>query len=128
MVLRATCITFQVEDDVALLGFADDAINTSQYVMLQRELPHKGRHSTVNDNRLHIEINTQRHSGYCDVVTAHLGDDRLVLTLNQEMAASMSLDERIEILLHVSRDALSEIGDHLRLLLGPDRVHIALHE
>jgi|SRR5579885_3611987 hypothetical protein len=128
MMLTANCVTCQTQDDVAMLGFADDEFNTTQYVMLQKGLKPSQQDREQGFDQPHIEVNSQIHSGYCGVVEAQLQENRLVLKLDPQAAADMSVDDTIEIAFHVPTERLKEMGDQLRLLLGPQRVHTTLDE
>lgn len=123
MKLTANCVTCQTQDDVAMLGFADDEFNTTQYVLLQRGLKPSQQDRDCGFDTAHIEVNSQLHSGYGGVVEARLQENRLLLTLDPQAAADMSVDEAIEITFQVPKGRLKEIGDQLRLLLGPEKVH-----
>lgn len=125
MRFTATCVTCQTQDDVAMLGFADDEFNTTQYVMLQRGLmPPSPQDREAGFDRPHIEVNSQTHSGYGGVVKAQLQENRLVLKLDPQAAADMSVDDTIEIAFRVPMERLKEIGDQLRVLLGDDIVQV----
>lgn len=124
MMLRANCVTCQTQDDVAMLAFADDEFNTTQYVMLQKGLKPSQQDRTLGLDNLHIEVNSQDQSGYGSVETALLEKDRLVLNLDPKAAAAMSVDATIEISFRVPMEKLKQISDQLRSLLGPDKVQV----
>ena len=122
MELIANCVTCQTQDEVAMLGFADDEFNTTQYVMLQRGLKPSQQDREHGFDQLHIEVNSQIHSCYGGVVEARLHEKQLVLKLDLQAAADMSVDDTIEIALHVPAQTLKDIDEQLRLLLGPHKV------
>ena len=124
MMLRANCVTCQTHDDVAMLAFADDEFNTTQYVMLQKGLKPSQQDRALGLDKLHIEVNSQDQSGYGSVETAWLEENRLVLKLDPKAAADISVDETIEISFRLPMEKLREIGDQLRSLLGRDKVQV----
>lgn len=125
--LRANCVTCQTQDDVAVLAFADDEFNTTQYVMLQKGLKPSQEDRALGLDKLYMEVNSQGQSSHGGVETAQLESNRLLLTLDPKAAAKMSLGDTIEISFRVPREKLTEISDQLRFLLGPDNVQVKLH-
>ncbi|GIW82863.1 MAG: hypothetical protein KatS3mg105_4670 [Gemmatales bacterium] len=124
MRFTATCVTCQTQDDVAMLGFADDEFNTSQYVLLQKDLEPSQEDLELGHDRPYIEIDDQRYSRYGGVVKAQLKENQLVLKLDPQAAADMSVDDTIEISFRVPMERLKEISSQLRLLLGNDIVQV----
>ena len=59
MELHASRITCRVEDGVAMLGFADDDINTTQYLLLQRTLEPDQQDRRLGMDKVHVELNSQ---------------------------------------------------------------------
>ncbi len=119
----AKSVVTQTDDGSAMLGFADDEFNTTQYVLLQRDLEPSQQDLNLGHDKPHIEINDQRHSGYGGVVEAQLQGNRLVLKLDAQAAADMSINDIIEIAFCVSTERLKDIAEQLCLLIGKDRVH-----
>jgi hypothetical protein len=126
MKLTANCVICQTQDDVAMLAFADDEFNTTQYVMLQKALKPSQLDRECGFDQHHIEVTSQNHSAYGAVVGAQLQDNRLLLRLDPHAAGDMSVDDAIEIAFHVPKERLNEIGEQLRFLLGAERVHSVL--
>jgi hypothetical protein len=111
-----------------MLGFADEEFNTTQYVMLQKGLRPNQQDREHGFDQLHIEVNSQIHSGYGGVVEAQLQENWLILKIDPQAAANMSVDDTIEIAFHVSMERLKEISNQLRLLLGSQRVRTAFDD
>lgn len=124
MKLTARCVTCQVFDGVAMLGFADDEFKTTQYVLLQKDLEPSQQDLELGHDRPLVEINDQRYSAYGGVVEAHLQEKGLLLRLAPQAAADMTVDEIIDITFNLPMDKLKEISDQLCLLIGRERVHV----
>ena len=122
MKFTANCVTWQTHDDVAMLGFADDEFNTTQYVILQKDLLPSQQDLQLGHDKPYIEIGDQRYSSFGGVVKAQLQENQLVLKLDAIAATNMSVDDIIEIAFHLSKERLKEAGNQLRLLLGNDIV------
>lgn len=127
MRFTASCISWQIEDGVALLGFADDEFHTTQYLLLQRTLEPDQQDRALGMDRVYIEWSEQSRSAYGHVEEARLRRDGITLRLDPATAAAVSNGERLEIVFDVTAPRLLEIAEQLRLLIGPDRVHVALH-
>ncbi len=122
MKLMANCVTYQTQDDVAMLGFADDECNPSQYIMLQKGLRPSSQDRECGFDQTYIEVNSQIHSGYGGVVEAQLKENRLVLKLDPQAASEMSVDETIEITFRGPKETIAE---QLRILLGGERIRLS---
>ncbi len=128
MKFTANFVMRQTQDNMAQLGFADDEINTVHYVLLQKNLQPSNKDRELGHDKTHIEIDDQRHSGFGGVMKARLKQDGLVLTLTNQAATRMFVDETIEIDFVVADAKLIEIGNQLRLLFGDDKVQVDLNE
>ena len=124
MRFTASCITWQNENGVVLLGFADDEFNTTQYLLLQRTLGPDQQDRDLGMDRLYIELNDQARSAYGTVEEARLRMQGVTFRLDQATAATVSNGESIEIAFDVTAARLQEMAEQLRLLTGPDRVHV----
>jgi len=125
MRFKAACIVSQIEDGIALLGFADDEFDTTQYVTLQRELSRLPQEEIeLGFDKLHIEVNSQGHGDYGDVAGALLLKNQLVLRLSPETAEKIGVDDVITIDFEVSMDRVKEIRGMLVMLVGSEVVEI----
>ncbi len=120
MKLGLPFVTFQVEDGVALLGFADDEFNTRQYLLLQRTLNATDQDRGLSQDKVHIQLNER--SAYGDVEEAQLENGRLLLRLDHATARQISDGEAIEVAFGPAN--WNAIASHLRLLLGDERVRL----
>lgn len=124
MRFTASCITWQNDNGVALLGFADDEFDTTQYLLLQRTLEPDQQDRDLGLDRLHIELNDQARSDYGTVEDARLRRQGVTFRLDRTTAATVSNGESIEIAFDVTAARLQEIAEQLRRLIGPSRVHV----
>jgi hypothetical protein len=119
MKLTANCVTCQTQDDVAMLGLADDEFDPTQYILLQKGLHPSPQDRECGFDQTYIEVNSQIHSSYGGVIEAQLQDNRLVIKLDPQAATDMSVDETIEITFYGPKET---IAAQLHILLGADRV------
>jgi hypothetical protein len=110
------------------LGAADELDEHSSLCSAAKNLQPSEKDRELGRDKTHIEIDDQCHSGYGGVMKAHLRKDGLVLTLTNQAATRMFVDETIEIDFVVADAKLIEIGNQLRLLFGIDKVQVDLKE
>ena len=128
MRFTASCITWQNENGVAVLGFADDELNTTRYVLLQRTLEPDQQDRSLGQDRVHIEVNDQSQSAYGDIEEAQLRTEGVTFRFDPTTAAKVSHGEAIEIAFEVTAPKLQEMAEQLRLLIGQGMVHLTLND
>jgi hypothetical protein len=122
----ATCVTNEETDGVALVGFADNKMNPSQYVLLQRTLTPTPQDMNCGFDKLYIEVNSQLHSGYGAVRTADFQRDMLVLRLDQKLASNISVDSVITIRFDLSIERFKEIAEVFGQLAAGGDVQVSI--
>ena len=120
MKFKASCITWQHENGVAMLGFADDEFNTTQYLLLQRTLEPDQQDCALGHDWVHIQLNER--SAYGTVEEAQLQKDSVVLRLDDATAATVSDGENIEITFDVPTTKIKDLAEQFGLLIGQERV------
>ena len=128
MKFHASRITCQVEDGVAVLGFADDDTNMTQYLLLQRTLQPDPQDRRLGMDKVHFELNSQIKSAYGTVEEAQLRKQGVVFRLDPATAAKVSDGETIDVAIDLSAGKMKELAEQLRLLIGEDRVRITSRE
>ena len=121
MKLSLPFVAWQNEDGVALLGFADDQFNTTQYLVLQRTVDATNQDRVLGQDKVYIQLNER--SAYGDVQEAQLEEGRLVLRLDHATAAQIGNGETIEV--EFSRlTNLNSIASQLQLLIGSEHIRL----
>jgi hypothetical protein len=120
MKFKASYITWQNQNGVAMLGFADHEFNTMQYLLLQRTLEPDLQDHALGHDQVHIQLNER--SAYGTVEEAQLQKGGLVLRLDDATAATVSGGENIEITLDVPTAKIKDLDKQLGLLIGKERV------
>jgi hypothetical protein len=124
MKFHASRITCQVEDGVAVLGFADDDTHTTQYLLLQRTLEPDQQDRKLGMDQVHLELNSQIKSAYGTVEEAQLRKHGVVFRLDPTTAAKVSDGETIDVTFDLSAGKMKELAEQLRLLIGEERVRV----
>jgi hypothetical protein len=125
MKFHASRITCLVEDGVAMLGFADDDINTTHYLLLQRTLEPNPEDRRLGMDQVHVELNSQIQSAYGNVEEARLRKRGVVFRLDPATAAKVSDGEAIDVTIDMTPEKMKEVADQLRLLIGEKNVRVA---
>jgi hypothetical protein len=128
MKFHASRITCQVEDGVAMVGFADDDINTTQYLMLQRTLGPDQQDRRLGMDKVHIEFNSQLRSAYGNVEEVQLRKQGVVFRFDPATAAKVSSGETIDVTMEMTAGKMKELAEQLRLLIGEERVRVTPHK
>jgi hypothetical protein len=125
MKLHASCISCDQTEGTATLGFADDELNPSQYVLLQKTLEPDQQDKELGHDGLYVEISSQAHSAYAALAQARLEEGRLVLRLDPATARKICDSNDIEITFAASREKLQDVADVLKVLVGNQRLELA---
>lgn len=120
MKFKASCITWQNENGVAMLGFADDEFNTTRYLLLQRTVEPDQQDRALGHDRVHIHLNER--SAYGTIEETQLRPQGVIFRLAPGTAAMVSDSEAIEVTFDLTATKLKELADQLRLLVGEGRV------
>src|SRR5438128_11669206 len=108
-----------------MLGFADDDINTTQYLLLQRTLEPDQQDRRLGMDKVHVELNSQSKSAYGNIEEAQLRERGVVFRLDPATAAKVSDGETIDITIDMTAKEMNEVAEQLRLLIGEERVRVA---
>ena len=102
----------------SLAAFADDGKQPVNYVLLQRQLTPNQQDLELGHGQVHIEINSQRRSKYGAVNKCALSDDELRITLTEDAAEEMRVNQDVRIGLSVTEAQLTELTEFLSELFS----------
>jgi hypothetical protein len=120
----ASCVTWSVEDGVAILGFADDPVDTEHYLLLILDLSPDDQDRALLMDRLYVEMESQANSAYGELVEAEIIEHRVRLRFDPAAAAAVSSGEVVEIILDGDPGARQRVIAGLALLVGPERLRV----
>jgi len=124
MEFEATCIGIVEEHGAIVVGFADNELAPSQYILIQRALEPDKQDRELGHDRIHLEVNDPSKSGYCDLEQAVLSQTRLIVRLTQESTRSFGIDDLIDIRLAVPKEQFAAIKSACRKLFDEQRFRI----
>jgi len=110
---HANCIAVEDMDELWLVGFADDEVNTRDYLTLQRAFEDDEQDVALGMNTYHVERNDQKWSGYGGIAAFELKRDRVKITFTKEGAAKMGNVTELEITFRVEGDKYLKLKDCL---------------
>jgi hypothetical protein len=97
---KAKFVSFQNEDGIVVVGFADDEFQTTQYVLLQRTLEPDEQDRKLGHDKVHVELDSQNRSGYGGIERIQMEGSALRFALNAKgskflgtPAISINLDD-----------------------------------
>lgn len=85
-VLHASFMYAQIveENDVIMVGFADDEFDTQNYVLLQRTLNPSQEDVKSGFDKIHITYNEESQSLYDGILKFYFTENFIEITLNEE--------------------------------------------
>ena len=116
MSFRASVVNFEEQDGVLVVGFADDPLATSQYVLLQRTLHPSKQDLQLGMQGLHLEINGPDKSGYDAIDSISLMRDEAVLSLAPKLRSKTGI-EKIKIMFNVDDQRFKQLEEQLRMIV-----------
>lgn len=126
MIFNAPVISAKTENGVAILGFANDEVNTTQYLLLQRLLNPSQQDRALGLDRIHVQLNER--SEYGAVKEACLRVQSVVFQFDEATAAAVSNGEPVEITFNVNSAQLDSLATQLRQLIGKDNVTFSYNQ
>ena len=90
---EAKCVVMEHPDRVCyLVGFADKAIDTNLYLMLQRAFGHDDLDTEQGRDTFHVEWFSQKYSGYGGIMRFELKPNGAYVTFNAKVSSELGMD------------------------------------
>jgi hypothetical protein len=118
--LDAKFVCTQSDDEVVMIGFADEQFNTGEYVLLQRTLKPSEEDKRLGQDSVHIEVNDQRYSGYGSVGSITLSRELVTISLEPATADGARTEIEIQILISKANPDFKELREKTDLLCRND--------
>lgn len=123
MNFHASSVKAYSENGIAVVGFADDEFNPTQYVLLQRTLMPSEQDRNLGMDQPHVEIHPPTRSAYGGVDQVIVERGRLMLWLNNAMTRKVDNTSPITISFDLTTKELAETTRALSEVIGAERVH-----
>ncbi len=104
-----------IEDDVIMIGFADDEFNTKDHLMLQKALEFDEQDKALGQDKVHITYIDELYSAYGGIIKLILKDKTVEIQLDEKTAKKLKTEENLEIILPKEYDKENLIY-HLQLM------------
>ena len=111
--LEAKTVTAERAEFCWLVGFADDPVDTTEYLLLQRGVEDDEQDIGLGMATYYVEINDQGASCYGGISTFDLQPSQLIITFAPKGAAKLGW-EQARITFDLSPDELHNLKDILR--------------
>lgn len=115
MIFTASSVVCTEHEGVAMVAFADNAECPRYYLIMQQDAAQMET-GKANLATVHIEVNSQIHSGYGAVQSAILSTDRLIVSLHDNMASALGIDKCIDVRFILKN--IDELRTYLTRMLG----------
>lgn len=118
--LKANFLYAQIENDVIMVGFADNEINTQEYVLLQKPLIYDEQDRKLGFDKIHITYNDQLRSVYGGILKCVLKNGVVNISLNASTADTLKTEDEIEITFSANVSNLANLKQHLQKLFSDE--------
>ncbi|MGW8391134.1 Imm10 family immunity protein [Pseudoduganella sp. HUAS MS19] len=83
LVFKASVVSVDEQDEAYIVGFADDEMEPTQYIILQRSIEDDEQEDELGLNTYFLEIGDPAVSGYGGINTATLKQDQIEIDIRQ---------------------------------------------
>ncbi|HEX9062597.1 MAG TPA: Imm10 family immunity protein [Clostridia bacterium] len=105
-----------IEDDIIMVGFADDEYNTEKHLLLQKSLEFDEQDKELGQDKVHITYIDELYSSYGGIIKLMLKNATAEIHLDKETAKKLRTEEQIEIKLPKSDYDRDKLIYHLKLM------------
>lgn len=98
-----------IEDNIILVGFADDEFNTKEHILLQKSLEVNEQDKMLGQDKVHITYIDELRSSYGRISKILIKDKTVIINVDKDTAEKLKIEEQMEINLprsHYDRDNL----------------------
>lgn len=104
-----------IEDNVIMVGFADDEFNTKEHILLQKALEFDEQDISLGHDKVHITYIDEIYSSYGGIIKFELVNNVIKIEFDKDTAKKLHTEEQLEIMLPESYDKANLIY-HLELI------------
>lgn len=105
-----------IEDNVIMVGFADDEFNTEKHLLLQKSVEFDEQDKALGQDKVHITYIDELYSSYGGIIKFVLKDKTAEILLEKETAKKLKTEEQLEITLPKSGFDRGNLIYHLELM------------
>ncbi len=118
----AQSVTWQLEEDFWLLGFADSQYETTKYFMLQRAFEFDEADVELGLNNYYFEINEQGWSGYGGIARFEVWSNRVRITFEPQKVLALGIESTLEIHFKLESDQCNAFKTFLENIFSDTNV------
>ncbi|WP_010243288.1 Imm10 family immunity protein [Acetivibrio cellulolyticus] len=124
--VKANFVFAGVEDDIILIGFADDEFDTKEHILLQKSLVYDEQDRELGHYKVHITYIDEIYSAYGGIQKVILKSNSVEIQVDADTAKELKTEERIEVFLSNDCD-IDNLKYHFNLMFK-DECNIFLSE
>lgn len=124
---KATHISIQDEGDILTIGFADDEISPSKYLILQKKHNYDDQDKKLGMDKIYVEIGDQSQSSYGGVVSILQKNNKICFQLDDSASRSLKIDHLVDIDLFISDENVQRISEKLNYIADEEGIVFQRH-
>jgi hypothetical protein len=114
------------ENNVIMVGFADDEFETQDYVLFQKSLVCNEQDKEMGFDKVHITYCNQTQSSYGDILKFVLKNGLIEINLDEKTASELRTDEQIEIVFPQNNIKIVDVKQYLaKMFADKDSVFVS---
>lgn len=124
--ISARHVTVEENGDTLTIGFADDAINPTSYLLLQRTLKASEQDKKLGLDKIYVECDDQLHSAYGGVKEVSLYPSKIVVSFSDRFPNALGGERNITVEFGESRFDFDTLRSALEKVVS-DEVPLRTH-
>ena len=116
--LIATTVSYGEEDGVFTLGFANEASDVAEYLLLQWKEAYEEQDKVLGMDKIYLEYSEQSRSCYGGIGSISAGHREIIIDLTQRAAETLQVEGPIEITIKTPDDPDVCLTDLLSAVAG----------
>lgn len=124
---KATVVSVDEQDEAYIVGFADDEMEPTQYITLQRSIEDDEQDDELGLNTYFLEIGDPAVSGYGGISSAILKQGQLELGIQQPSDYAEEV-EQIIVHFQLSKEGMEQLASQLELIFQDSDCALSLPE
>lgn len=114
--VNAKFVYSNIEDDLVMVGFANDEFEPTEYLLLQQNITCSEQDKKLGHDKAYITLNSEIHASYGGIKKVVLKDLKINVLVDKQTANKLGSEEQIEIILQKAISKPELLKQHLSLI------------
>ncbi len=116
----ARVVHLQDDEQVAMVGLADDQFDTAKYIVLQRTLCPSEQDVSLGLDVVHVMVCDQQRSSYGGLISVSVADHQVSFAFDQHAADVLQIDPMLVVEISATDIDCAILVSNLRYVCGDD--------